>query len=146
MIRTCVLPGTIIMSDECPAYNGLVAHGYDHHVVPHAFAFCGADGTNDNQCESYNSRLRRAEYGVFHNVTSKYLQSMADEFAWREDSRRLTNLEIFGGLVNRVFSSGLSKLRGYYQRRHSRDEETRWRTFKSEVNGVFGMMCTVSGR
>lgn len=145
MIRSFVEPGTLIMSDECPAYNGLVAHGYEHRVVQHSLEFVSFDGTNDNQCESFNSRLRRAEYGVFHNLSPQHLQSIVDEFVWREDTRHLTNREKVSGLVRRVFNSGLSKFRGYHQRKDKRGKEERWESFRSAVNGSFGEVQVSTG-
>lgn len=145
MIRSFVQPGTLIMSDECPAYNGLVAHGYEHRVVQHSLEFVSFDGTNDNQCESFNSRLRRAEYGVFHNLSPQHLQSIVDEFVWREDTRHLTNREKVSGLVRRVFNSGLSKFRGYHQRKDKRGKEERWESFRSAVNGSFGEVKVSTG-
>jgi len=145
MIRSWVEPGSIIMSDECPAYNTLTMYGYDHRVVSHSTEFCASDGANDNQCESFNSRVRRAEYGVFHNVFPQYLQSIVEEFVWREDSRHLTNLERVSGLVNRVLNAGLSSARGYYQRKNKRGKEVLWKTLKSEENGIFGAMSPALG-
>jgi hypothetical protein len=37
------------------------------------------------------SRLRRAEYGVHHRISGKYLYQYANEMAWREDNRRVSN-------------------------------------------------------
>ncbi|MYM82633.1 IS1595 family transposase [Duganella sp. FT50W] len=144
IIRSYVEPGSIIMTDECPAYNSLVSYGYDHQSVQHSLEFCSSDGVNDNQCESFNSRLRRAEYGVFHSLRPQYLQSIADEFVWREDTRHLTNLERIGGLVHRVLSAGLSKFRGYYQRKDKRGKELRWLSLSKPIDGKFGVVGVVA--
>ncbi|MYM81617.1 hypothetical protein GTP44_06565 [Duganella sp. FT50W] len=133
-----------MLSDECPAYNGLVAHGYEHLSVQHAIEFSTIDGVNENQCESFNSRLRRAEYGVFHNILPQYLQSIVDEFVWREDTRHLSNLERVSGFVHRVFNAGLSKFRGYYQRKDKRGKEERWISSKSQIDGMFGKVDVVT--
>jgi transposase-like protein len=143
MVRSCVAPGSIVMTDECAAYNRLCAY-YDHRVVQHSIEYSTSDGVNDNQCESFFSRPRRCELGVSHNMYPQYLQAQMDEFAWREDSRHLTNLEIVNGLVRRVFNAGLSKFRGYYQWPDKRGKEMLWKSFESEVDGEFGMMSVVS--
>jgi hypothetical protein len=49
------------------------------------------DGISVNQSESYFSRLRRAEYGVHHRISGKHLYQYANEMAWREDNRRVSN-------------------------------------------------------
>lgn len=42
--------------------------------------------------------LRRAEIGIYHHVSGKYLQGYATEMAWREDRRRQGN----GSLMNQM--------------------------------------------
>lgn len=49
------------------------------------------EGVHTNQAESFFSRLRRAEIGIHHHVSGKYLRSYAAEMAWREDNRRVSN-------------------------------------------------------
>ena len=41
--------------------------------------------------KSYFSRLRRAEIGIHHRISGKYLNPYASEMAWREDHRRVPN-------------------------------------------------------
>jgi hypothetical protein len=141
--RTYIKEGSVIMTDECGAYNGL-STWFDHRVVAHSIQFCTEDGVNDNQCESFFSRPRRCEYGVSHNMRPQYLQSMMDEFAWREDIRHHTNLERFSDLGKRIFQSGFSKFRGYYQWKSKTSEETRWQVFAKPVDGKYGRLTTVS--
>lgn len=143
MIRTYVAPGSLIMSDECPAYNGLVAYGYRHEAVQHAKEFVRIDGVNGNQCESYNSRIRRAEYGVFHGIHPRYLQSIVDEFTWREDSRGLTQAERVADLMRKALKCACSDLRGYFQY-GSRRVEQRWITFPSPSGGAYGAVGDAS--
>ena len=48
-----------------------------------------------------------------------YLYDYAQEFAWREDVRRLSEGEKLADLLARVFKNGLSKWwRGYWQGNH----------------------------
>jgi len=70
-----------------------------------------------NQAESYFSRLRRAEAGHHHHVSGPYLLRYAQESAWREDARRVTN----GEQVRRVTQLALTRgpsvdFSGYWQR------------------------------
>ena len=37
-----------------------------------------------NQAESFFSRLRRAEIGIHHHISGRYLAGYANEMAWRE--------------------------------------------------------------
>ena len=59
--------------------------------VNHSAEYVSEDGASVNQAESFFSRLRRAEYGVHHRISGKYLYQYANEMAWREDNRRISN-------------------------------------------------------
>ena len=48
-----------------------------------------------DQAESFFSRLRRAEYGQHHRISGIYLPFYAGEMAWREDSRREANGDLY---------------------------------------------------
>src|SRR5258707_15810610 len=56
-----------------------------------------------NMAESLFSRLRRAEIGTHHHIAGPYLNSYADEMAWREDNRRKSN----GAQYLNVVTSGI---------------------------------------
>ena len=61
--------------------------------------------------------VRRSEQGVYHHISNK-TEAYANEMAWRENNRRLSNGEQFLLLV----SAGLhhpvsSQWTGYWQRR-----------------------------
>ena len=57
------------------------------------------DGACTNGAESYFSRLRRAELGHHHHIAGSYLIRYAQEAAWREDMRRVSNGEQAYGVV-----------------------------------------------
>ena len=57
------------------------------------------DGACTNGAESYFSRLRRAELGHHHHIAGPYLIRYAQEAAWREDLRRVSNGEQADGVV-----------------------------------------------
>jgi hypothetical protein len=90
LIRRYVASGTIIHADESNAWERLHA-SYDTRRVNHSQEYATDDGISVNQAESYFSRLRRAEYGIHHRISGKYLYQYANEMAWREDNRRVSN-------------------------------------------------------
>ena len=90
LVRQHVASGTIIHADESNAWERLHA-SYDTRRVNHSQEYVTDDGVSVNQAESYFSRLRRAEYGVHHRISGKYLYQYANEMAWREDNRRVSN-------------------------------------------------------
>lgn len=126
-----IATGSIIMTDENPAYARLseqidlttMSRKWTHKTVNHAVEFSADDGTNDNQCESYFSRMRRWVKGVSHQATPRYLADRSVEFSWREDHRRLPlgmKLEL---LLTALFFKGPSLWwRGYWQGHHRKEE------------------------
>jgi len=114
-ILSHVEKGTIVNADEAGGWNALHSR-YDMRRINHEEAYSDGNACT-NDAESFFSRLRRAEVGHHHHVAGIYLNRYAQESAWREDKRRVSN----GEQVKAV--SGLAmKLRpsvdfcGYWQR------------------------------
>lgn len=93
-----IAPGTIISTDESDAYDLLNAH-YPMRRVNHQQAYRADDGTTNNQAESYFSRFRRMEIGQTHKFGLRYLANYANEAAYREDTRRQSNGDIFRDIL-----------------------------------------------
>jgi hypothetical protein len=71
-------------------------HGrYVMRRVNHRHAYRAADGTTDNQAESYFSRFRRMQIGQHHTFGLSHLARYANEAACREDTRRWSSGAIF---------------------------------------------------
>lgn len=110
--------GSEVHTDENIGYSNFIAH-YDHRVVNHAVEYCGINGENNNQSESYNSRFRRLQYGQCHKLGTLYLSNYANEIAYREDTRRFNNGFIFRDILKKCLDSGISnELCGYWQGNH----------------------------
>jgi transposase-like protein len=95
-----IAPGTSISADESDAYDLLHAH-FPMHRVNHQVEYRADDGTTSNQAESYFSRFRRMEIGQTHKFGLRYLANYANEAAYREDTRRLSNGEIFRDILTK---------------------------------------------
>lgn len=116
LIRENVASGTIVHADESGAWDALHA-SYDTRRVNHSVEYVAADGANVNQAESFFSRLRRAEYGIHHRISGKYLAFYADEMAWREDRRREPNALQWRRATGAALRHPKSEVwRGYWQR------------------------------
>jgi hypothetical protein len=89
LIRKHVASGTTVHADESRAWDILHA-SYPMMRVNHSREFKSEDGACTN-AESWFSWLRRAEMGIHHRISSKYLYQYANEMAWREDHRREPN-------------------------------------------------------
>jgi transposase-like protein len=114
LIRKEVTLGSEIHADEAGHWISLQAR-FDLKRIHHGKAY-SADGACTNQAESWFSRLRRGEVGVHHHF-GKHLPNYANEFAWREDNRRIST----GGLFQMLAGSAArlpvsSKWAGYWQR------------------------------
>lgn len=105
-IRAVVLAnvalGTKIITDEANGFTTLGTH-WEHEVVVHADEYSSDEGANENQAESYIARFRRLVMGQIHHLQRKYLDVYANEVAFREDRRRVSN----GNLVQQTISKCL---------------------------------------
>jgi transposase-like protein len=80
-VRSAVVPGTILCTDEHGAYRGMAE--YAHRVVNHS-AKQFVDGmAHTNSIESVWAVLKRGFYGTYHQFSVKHLQRYVDEFAYR---------------------------------------------------------------
>jgi len=122
LVQRYVASDALIMTDESPAFAGLGALR-DHYAVSHSVEYVSDEGVNDNQAESYYSRLRRWEYGTSHGVRPTYLADYACEMAWREDIRRHSIRKKLEALLTKALTIGNSCWwRGYYQGRRRGSE------------------------
>jgi transposase-like protein len=114
-IKSRLLKGTVVNADESGAWNELHAR-YEMKRINHEEAY-SLDGACTNWAETFFSRMRRAEIGHHHHVAGPYLIRFAQEAAWREDNRRVSN----GEQVNRVARLAMASKQsvdftGYWQR------------------------------
>ena len=114
-IRLRIAKGTVIHADESPAWNVLHA-GFAMKRINHQDGY-SIDGACTNGAESYFSRLRRGELGHHHHIAGPYLVRYAQEAAWREDSRRVSNGDQVYGVVGLAMRCKPSvDFCGYWQR------------------------------
>jgi transposase-like protein len=118
-IKSRVVKGTKLNADEAPSWNGLHER-FDVARINHQEAY-SLDGACTNWAESYFARLRRGEAGHSHHIAGPYLLRFAQEAAWREDNRRVSN----GDQVRRVAGHALHRgksvdFSGYWQRHNTK--------------------------
>ena len=114
-IRQRIAPGTMVHADESPAWNPLHAR-FAMRRINHQDGY-SVDGACTNGAESYFSRLRRGELGHHHHIAGPYLIRYAQEAAWREDLRRVSNGEQAHGVVRLAMGNPPSvDFCGYWQR------------------------------
>ena len=114
-IAARVAKGTRIVADEAASWNTLHGH-YQVSRIDHSQAY-SLDGISSNGAGSFFSRLRRAEAGHHHHISGPYLLRYAQESAWREDNRRVSNGDQTRNTVALALSSKPSvDFCGYWQR------------------------------
>lgn len=98
-IRECVDPSATLMTDEWSAYQGI---GKDfaggHKTVNHREKEYGrreSDGTlvSSNTAESWFALLKRAHYGIHHQMSKRHLHRYCHERTFMWDHRKLTDGE-----------------------------------------------------
>lgn len=114
-IKSRIAKGTLVHADESASWNNLHAR-YEMKRINHLQSY-SADGACTNGAELFFSRLRRAEIGHHHHVAGAYLVRYAQEAAFREDRRRMSN----GDQVNAIAGFAMSAkpsvdFSGYWQR------------------------------
>jgi hypothetical protein len=111
-----VAKGTEIQADEASAWNDLSAR-FAMQRIDHQELYSTGTGVYTNGAESFFSRMRRGEIGHHHHVAGPYLVRYAQEAAWREDNRRVSNGEQVQHTVGLALASKPSvDFCGYWQR------------------------------
>lgn len=114
-IRANVEAGSTVHADEASHWDSLHLH-YETKRIHHGKAY-SAGGACTNQAESFFSRMRRAEIGTHHHLAGPYLGAYANEFAWRENNRRVSNGGQFQLLAQLAAGRPVSpRWAGYWQR------------------------------
>jgi len=109
---------TKLYADEAAAWNALHAR-YELRRINHQEAYSLKDEaqTHTNNVEGFFSRMRRGEIGHHHHVSGPYLIRFAQEFAWRETNKRVSNGDQTDKVVTLAMRSPKSReFCGYWQR------------------------------
>jgi transposase-like protein len=111
--------GSTVHADEATHWDALHSR-YLTKRINHQEAY-SADGACTNDAESFFSRIRRAEIGIHHHISGRYLSAYAHEMAWREDNRRVSNGEQYLVAVSAALAHPVSRQwKGYWQHRSMR--------------------------
>jgi transposase-like protein len=98
VLNECVSKDADVHTDEHGAYRNPLKAWKSHSKVVHSrheYSRRNPDGTVSgiNHCESFFSLLKRGVYGAWHHVSREHLPKYANEFAFRWNTRGLTDGE-----------------------------------------------------
>jgi transposase-like protein len=98
ILHECVDKNAIVNTDELPAYKKPLKAWKEHQAVNHSkfeYSRVNRNGSKSgvNHCESFFSLLKRGVYGSWHHVSREHLPKYANEFAFRWNTRALTDGE-----------------------------------------------------
>ena len=114
-VAATVAPGSTLHADEAYHWEALEARFLTKRIN-HSVEYANAEA-NTNMAESFFSRLRRTEVGTHHRIAGRYLHAYAQEMAWREDNRRISNGEQFLLAAASALDHPVSRQwKGYWQR------------------------------
>ncbi|NDW19019.1 IS1595 family transposase [Dysgonomonas sp. 216] len=94
IINRLVKQGSVIVTDGWKGYSGL-SKDFIHKVVDHSHGQYVKDGFHTNSIEGFWSQLKRGILGIYHLVSPKHLHAYCDEFAYRYNTRDMSDGERF---------------------------------------------------
>lgn len=112
MIRKHVVPESVIYTDEFQTYKGIpdikllggqggTPANYQHRTVRHADGIYVNGDAHTNSVEGFWMLIKTGIRGVYHSVSTKYLQSYLDEYSFRYNRRHEGNQQ-FNAILERI--------------------------------------------
>ncbi|MEO6149882.1 MAG: IS1595 family transposase [Mucilaginibacter sp.] len=100
LVRANVDAQSVLMTDKATIYSG-VGREYTHHgIVDHDKKEYVRGVFHTNTIEGCFSLFDRMVIGIYHNISPKHIQKYADEFTFRYNSRKTTDLIRFNTLLS----------------------------------------------
>lgn len=97
---------SVVITDNYPSYKGL-NQVYKHETVNHAAEEYVRGEFHTNTVEGYFSLLKRGIIGIYHYVSPKHLHRYCDEFGYRYNTKKLSDVLRFRETVSRVGNARL---------------------------------------
>src|SRR4029079_5542731 len=86
-LKRC-LPSSMIFTDEWVGYTYRVGERYRaHHRIRHEDRIYVSGDVHTQTVEGFFGNLKNGIRGTYHSVSSKWLQSYLNEYAWRYNRR-----------------------------------------------------------
>jgi transposase-like protein len=100
ILRQHISDGSIVMTDEWKAYNGL-NNAYEHQIVDHGRKqYVNESGATTNRIENAWSNFKKSIIGIHHNnLSRKHLQQYTNAFTFRFNTRNYMTDDRFNLLL-----------------------------------------------
>ena len=100
-IEQFVEKGSLVITDELNAYNGLEKLGYAHSIVNHGAEEYANGDIFTNSIEGFWSHFRRMITGCYHDVSDEHLQSYLNEAVYRWNTRKMSESQRFAQMFEK---------------------------------------------
>lgn len=101
VVKKHVLPASTIFTDDWPAYHGLDRDYRAHHRIRHSEEIYVEGNVHTQTIEGFFGLVKNGIRGVYHSVSTRYLQNYLDEYSFRYN-RRKSDQPIFWAILDRV--------------------------------------------
>lgn len=105
LVTTHIEPGTVVYTDEFPAYRSLPDHGFEHYSIAHWKKQYVDGPIHTNTIEGFWSLFKGGLKGVYKHCGREYLQSYVNEYAFRYN-RRKTGIPMFHHFMAQTAQAG----------------------------------------
>lgn len=95
IIEQFVAENSIVVTDECIAYNQLDSKKYSHVVVNHSKNEFAVASYSTNTIEGFWAHFKRVVFGTYHFVSKAYLERYIDEAVFRFNTKEMNESERF---------------------------------------------------
>jgi transposase len=100
-MRKHILPSSIIFTDEWPLYTGTDREWRGHRRIKHKANIYVDGDTHTQTIEGFFGLFKSGVRGVYHSISTTYLQSYLNEYAFRYN-RRNSSTPMFWAMLDRV--------------------------------------------
>jgi transposase-like protein len=107
VVREHVLPASMLFTDEFSAYEAIGRDYRGHRRIKHKAHVYAIGDTHTQTVEGFFGLFKNGVRGVYHAISTEYLQAYLDEYAFRYN-RRHSKEPMFWEMLNRVQRGGLA--------------------------------------
>jgi transposase-like protein len=101
VVREHVLPSSMLFTDEYDVYKSIGREYRGHRRIKHSAKLYAIGDTHTQTVEGFFGLFKNGVRGVYHAISTDYLQAYLDEYAFRYN-RRNSDQPMFWAILNRV--------------------------------------------